>query len=99
MFRRLRDASMMAAKLIDAELLPVGEVIQNLRRELPAFDYPNGGISLNRDGFHLSLDYGRFAAAATWLYTLFGQPIKVDGMAEFGFDTTLLKDIVAIVQR
>ncbi len=99
MYRRLRDASLMASKLIDAELLPVGTVIQTLRCELPEFDYPNGGLSLNRDGFHLSADYGRFAAAATWLYTLFGQPIAVDGMAQYGFDTALLEKIVAVVKR
>lgn len=97
MYRRLRDASMMATKLIGAELLPVGTVIQALREQLPEFDYPNGGVSLNRDGFHLSLDYGRFAAAATWLYTLFGQPIAVDGMAQYGFDIALLEKIVAVV--
>ena len=99
MFRRIRDASLMAIKLIDAELLPSGEVIQALREQLPEFDYPNGGLSLNRDGFHLSADYGRFAAAATWLYTLFGQPIAVDGMAQYGFDTALLEKIIAVVKR
>ena len=98
MYRRLQDASLMATKLIDAELLPVGTVIQTLRRELPEFDYPNGGMSLNRDGFHLSADYGRFAAAATWLYTLFRQPIAVDGMAQYDFDTALLEKIVAVVK-
>lgn len=99
MFHRILDASAAAAQRIDAQILPVGEVIQALRRELPAFDYPNGGVSLNRDGFHLSLDYGRFAAAATWLYALFGQPIAVDGMAKHGFDTALLEMIVAVVKR
>lgn len=99
MYRRIVEASAMAAQRIGAELLPVGEVIQTLRRELPAFDYGNGGVSLNRDGFHLSLDYGRFAAAVTWLYTLFHCPIKVDDMARYGFDTALLEEIVGVVQR
>lgn len=99
MYRRLRDASMMATKLIDAELLPVGTVIQALRRELPEFDYPNGGVSLNRDGFHLSQDYGRFAAAATWLYTLFGGPITAEGMEQYGFDTALLDRILETVKQ
>lgn len=99
MFRRIVGASAMAAERIGARILPVGEVIQALRRDVPAFDYPNGGMSLNRDGFHLSLDYGRFAAAATWLYRLFGCPIKVGEMAQYGFDTTLLEQIVAIVER
>ncbi|MBQ9860836.1 MAG: DUF4886 domain-containing protein [Clostridia bacterium] len=98
MFRRILDASAMAVKNIDAQVLPVGTVVQALREQLPEFDYPNGGVSLNRDGFHLSLDYGRFAAAATWLYTLFRRPIAVDGMAQHGFDTALLEKIVVIVK-
>lgn len=99
MFRRIKDASAMAAKLIGVEMFPVGEVIQTLRREFPEFDYPNGGLSLNADKLHLSSDYGRFAAGATWLYTLFGEPIAVDGMAQHGFDTALLERIVAVVKR
>lgn len=97
MYHRILDVSATAAQHIGAQMLPVGEVIQALRRELPEFDYPNGGVSLNRDGFHLSLDYGRFAAAATWLHTLFGCPIAVDGMAQYGFDTALLKKITTVV--
>ena len=64
MYRRLKDASEMAVKLIGAELIPTGTVIQTLRASLPEFRYREGGRSLCRDGFHLSLDYGRFAAAA-----------------------------------
>lgn len=99
MYRRIVEASATAAQHIGAEVLPVGEVIQTLRKELPAFDYGNGGVSLNRDGFHLSFDYGRFAAAATWLYALFRCPIRVDDMARYGFDTALLEKIVGVVQR
>lgn len=46
-------------------LIPCGDVIQALR-ETPRFDYPNGGQTLCRDGFHMHLVYGRYAAAATW---------------------------------
>ena len=99
MYRCIVEASATAAQRIGAKLLPVGEVIQTLRREISAFAYGNGGVSLNRDGFHLSLDYGRFAAAATWLYALFRQPIAVDGMVQYGFDAALLEKIVAVVIR
>lgn len=54
--------------------IPCGEVIQELRRH-PAFDYQNGGESLCRDGFHMSLIYGRYALASTWFETLFGGDI------------------------
>lgn len=77
MFRRIYDASLMAAKLINAEIIPTGSVIQKIRTEIAEFDYKNGGLSLNRDGKHLSMDYGRFAASATWLRKLTGKKITL----------------------
>ena len=95
MFDCIKKASEKAAKSIGAELIPTGKVIQILRETVPEFDYANGGISLCRDGFHLSLDYGRFAAAAVWLHTLSGKKIKI---IEFeNFDTVLLEKIVNVV--
>lgn len=32
-----------------------------------------GGVDLCRDGFHLNLVYGRYAAGATWFATIFGE--------------------------
>lgn len=85
------------AKKINAELIPVGTIIQYLRRNVAEFDYKNGELSLCRDGFHLTLDYGRFAAAATWLKTLTGVDVSV---TEFeNFDTEILKKIVAVVNK
>ncbi len=46
-------------------ILPVGTVIQNLRTS-PL------GDTLTRDGFHLSLDHGRYAAALTWAQVICG---------------------------
>ena len=46
-------------------IIGVGEAVQALRAK-PSFDYKNGGLSLNRDGFHLSLNYGRLLAASVW---------------------------------
>ena len=42
-------------------LLEVGRAIAHLRATLPP-----DGTELCRDGFHLSLDYGRYAAAYVW---------------------------------
>ena len=98
MFRRLKDCSEMASKLIDAEIIRVGEAIQNLRDKIKEFDYDNGGISLNRDGFHLSLDYGRFAAAAVWLKKITGLTPDIERFItlcpEKNFDRSLLELIV-----
>lgn len=72
MYECLSDAYKQAAESINAEIIPSGDVIQYLRDNTTQFDYKNGGLSLNRDGFHLSLNYGRYAAAITWYCKLFG---------------------------
>ena len=73
MFRRIADCTETAKKLIGVPVLPVGAFLQYLRENTAEFDYPNGGLSLCRDGFHLSETYGRFAAAAVWYKTLTGK--------------------------
>lgn len=95
MFERIVAASQKAAKAIGAEIIPVGTVIQQIRKTVPEFDYQNGGLSLCRDGFHLSFDYGRFAAAAVWLRTLTGKKIKCGAFEDF--DTALLNKILEVV--
>ncbi len=57
--------------------LPVGDVIRALRKEA-LFDTANQGQSLYRDGFHMHLIYGRYAAAATWYQTLVGELKNTD---------------------
>ncbi len=99
MFRRICDVTSMAAKLINAELIPSGGVIQKLRETVAEFDYQNGGMSLNRDGFHLTLDYGRFAAAATWFHTLTHKKIEIEQFEDFDIDINILKKIIAVVEQ
>ena len=96
MYRRIHDCGRMSAKLV-GNLIPSGDVIQTLRDTVPAFDYANGGQSLCRDGFHLSLDYGRYAVAACWLYTLTGQLPKDQPFKDF--DPELLKTIHQAVKH
>lgn len=66
MFRRLVDCAEMCRLLIDCDVIRAGEFIQYLRENVARFDYKNGGPSLNRDGYHLSKNYGRAAAALVW---------------------------------
>ena len=95
MYKCIEDASEKAAHSIDAVVIPSGKIIQTLRDKVPEFDYKNGGLSLCRDGFHLSLDYGRFAAAATWLRTITGQKIQADQFE--GFNSEILYKILDVV--
>ncbi len=66
MYECICDCNKKAAESIDADIIPSGDVIQYLRENTKEFDYKNGGLSFNRDGFHLTLDYGRFTATLTW---------------------------------
>lgn len=49
----------------DLSVIRSGELIERLRRHA-FFDPLRGGLSLCRDGYHLSYNYGRCAAAAAW---------------------------------
>ena len=96
MFRRIADCSETAKKQIGVSVLPVGAFLQYLRENTTEFDYPNGGLSLCRDGFHLSETYGRFAAAAVWFSTLTGKDADARAFAETHkeFDRSLLDVIM-----
>ncbi len=96
MFRRIKDGSEVATKLLGIPMLPCGETVQKLRETVPAFDYKNGGLSLNRDGFHLSLDYGRYTAASVWFRVLTGKLPRTDAFAEL--DSALLEQINEVIE-
>ena len=64
------------AKEYGLDIIPVGDAIKYFRENVKEFDYKNGGLSLNRDGFHLSYNYGRFIAGLVWYHTLTGNDVK-----------------------
>lgn len=97
MYRSIKSVSKIASESIGATLIPTGDIIQALRETVPEFDYKNGGLSLCRDGFHLSLDYGRFAAAATWLKTITGKKITTENFEDF--NPALIKKIINTVNK
>ena len=55
--------------------------IQNIR-----LNYKNGGKSLNRDGFHLSIPEGRVLAGLVWLETLTGTDARKASYLPEGMD-------------
>lgn len=95
MYDAIVAASKAAAASIPAKVIPAGELIQTIRTTVPEFDYAKGGLSLCRDGYHMSYDYGRFAVAALWLRTLTGITVKAEAFEEF--DPVLLQKILAVV--
>lgn len=52
-------------------VIPCGDVIARLR-ESAEFNVEKGGLSICRDGFHVSLVYGRYLLGLTWYVTLCG---------------------------
>lgn len=71
MYAQVVEGYKFAQELIGCPFIPVGPFIQYLRRNLPEFDSKTG-LDITRDGFHLSLTYGRYAAGLIWYATLTG---------------------------
>lgn len=66
MWKKIRAATDTICRKERLPIIDVGAVIAKLR-EQPFFDAERGGIRITRDGFHLSYEYGRVAAACTWI--------------------------------
>ena len=66
------------SKHTDLSIIPCGDAVQAARAAEP-FVYENGGMSLCRDGFHMSLVYGRYLLGAVWYETLTGQSVLDNG--------------------
>ena len=71
MYRRLSENYRAIAEKYGLRMIPCGDVIQALRKE-PPFVVQEGGMSLCRDGFHMSFLYGRFVLACCWAKVLLG---------------------------
>lgn len=99
MYEQLCDANKKAAESINAEIIPSGDVIQYLRDNTVEFDYKNGGLSLNRDGFHLTLNYGRYAAALTWYCVLFGGNANDVSFIPNGSDEVVDEKIINVIKN
>ncbi|MBQ7725947.1 MAG: DUF4886 domain-containing protein [Clostridia bacterium] len=76
MWIRSRDSYQLASVMEGLPVIPVGDVIQDLRENAPEFDVQNGGIRLTRDGYHLNMLYGRYAAALTFYAALFSGNVQ-----------------------
>ena len=86
MYDLLRAAYREAAGSVGAGIIPVGDTVQHFRENVPGFDYPNGGESLCRDGFHLSIPVGRYLASLVWLETLAGVDARESSFLPEGMD-------------
>lgn len=86
MYQAIVNATLEADKRIHFDLIiPSGTTIQNGRTS-------SIGDKWNRDGYHLNLLYGRYAAACTWFETIFKRSVLGNPYAPTGV-TKLQKDI------
>lgn len=70
MYNAIADASKKVNKSKQFSfIVPAGTAIQNARTS-------SIGDNFTRDGYHLQLDYGRFAAACTWYEKLFNLDVR-----------------------
>lgn len=97
MYLRIKESSKKASDLINAEIIPTGDIVQFVRENIPEFDYENGGISLCRDSFHLSEDYGRFLAGAVWFKKLTGKNLTEKAFSDF--DSEKVKKLIKVVNK
>lgn len=95
MYLCIKESAQKTSALIKAEIIPTGDVVQYVRENIPEFDYENGGISLCRDSFHLSEDYGRFLAGAVWLKKLTGK--KLNEQPFLDFDVEIINGLIKTV--
>lgn len=75
MYEKLHNCYTHMAAKYDLEMIPSGSIIQKVRT-LPEFCVTEGGLSLCRDGFHMSFDYGRYLLACVWLKKFTGISLK-----------------------
>lgn len=89
MYHAIMDCSRRAAKDNHLSMvIPSGTAIQNARTTFI-------GDNMNRDGYHLNLLYGRYAAACTWYEAIFHRSVVGNKYAPEG----LHRDIVIAVQK
>lgn len=69
-------------------IIPSGTAVQNARTSFI-------GDSMNRDGYHLEVNYGRYTAACTWFEAVFGKSVVGNTYAP----STVRKDKVKVAQE
>ena len=100
MYNMLCDCYKKASKLIGAEIIPCGDVIQHIRENVPEFDYQNGGLTLNiEDGFHLNHLYGCYIAGAVFLERVFGGNILACTFIPYENEVSADKKLIEILKN
>lgn len=92
MYREIVRVTGDFAQKYSLPVIGVGDVIQKLRG-VREFCLEKGGMPLTRDGFHLSFDYGRYAAGLVWYLFFTGKSAKTVSFMPEGTDPRLIEEI------
>lgn len=86
MYESLHHAYYEAARKIGAKIIPAGDTVQHIRENIPEFDFASGGVSLNRDGYHMSIPLGRCLVSYVWIETIVGTDVRKSDYIPEGTD-------------
>lgn len=95
MFAAITQATKQIADRYSLPILPCGDALQKAKAH-PAFDIRVGGLSLHRDGHHLSMDYGRYLAGLVWFKFFTGIDLSAVTFAPEGCKPELLSPLIEI---
>lgn len=107
MFKSIKDAYQNVAFILGGlndgpvRIIPCGEAMQ-LARANPTFDTSFGDgnpRSLNRDGFHAGLTYGRYLLGAVWYEVLTGKGIIPNKFKPEGADDDAISTLKQIAHK
>ena len=99
MYAALSGCYRAACAALELRMIPCGDVIQEIRRTEPLFDYAAGGQSLCRDGFHMHLIYGRYLTAAVWYRLLFDGDLSSNSFLPAADGDPLFSEKIAVLKK
>ncbi len=93
MWQKIKEVSEQVCQDENLRMIKCGETIAKLR-EFDYFDIEKKGLSLNRDGFHMNLSFGRFATACTWIKFFTGELPEYLNREDISFGYSLIKKVL-----
>ena len=97
MFNAIIEATDKIAEKYGFDIIPSGDAVERAR-ELPEFSQ-NGPLNINRDGFHLSLDYGRYLAGLVMFAYFTGKNPENVTYAPEDTDIEIIKKLRTIAKK
>ena len=97
MHKAIMDVTERITQEYSLPVIPAGDAIMRAKRD-PVFDIRAGGLSLHRDGYHLSLEYGRYLAGLVWFHFLTGRSPEEVTYVPDGADPAIINRLKKFVQ-